>query len=33
MIAVEMADEDMIYFCEPGPGFSELHLGTFTTVY
>jgi hypothetical protein len=33
MIAMQMADEDMIYFCEPGFGFSKLHLGTFSAVY
>jgi hypothetical protein len=33
MIAMKMANEDMVYFCEPDPGFPELHLGTFTTVY
>jgi hypothetical protein len=33
MVAMEMADEDMVYFGESDPVFSELHLGAFTTVY
>src|SRR5664280_2391881 len=33
MIAVKMAYEDMVYFCEPYPGLPELHLSPFSAIY
>jgi hypothetical protein len=33
MIAMDMADEDMVYFSESDFISPELHLGTFTAVY
>jgi hypothetical protein len=33
MIAMEVADEDMVYFPETDPVPAELHLGSFAAVY
>jgi hypothetical protein len=33
MIAMKVADKDMVYLAKPDTAFPELHLGSFPTIY